>query len=596
MVVEVQPDQFVSRIFEVPKKSGGHRLVLDLKDLNQHLKKIHFKMEGLLDIASLISSGDFLASWDLQDAFLTIAMHSSCFKYLCFDFDGVRYCFIAMVFGLTCAPRVFTKLLKVPLSLLRINGVKNSAWLDDILLVGSSHSNTLDIISQSRSLLESLGFIVKESKSHLTPSQSISHVGFIWDSISYTVSVPPDKVSDLKELCLSALSHPISLRFLAKIIGTIESFTFGCPIAPLHYRSLQSDLIRNLVHPPNWSSTISLSPPAITDLEWWISCDLHLRPSPLSSFSPSHIMETDASLKGWGAFSHYNLFTQGKWSKKESKLHINYLELLAIFLAIKSLFPGSSPISLLIRCDNTPAVNYINHMGGTKSKYLCSLSLEIWDYCLSHNIWLKAVYFRGSDNVRADSLSREFPDNHDYFLSPKWFSRLHSYLDFCLDIDLFADRLHHCLPRYVSRLPDPDSELTDAFSFTWKGNVYLFPPIVLLNRVIKKFVTDNVQYGLLIAPYHPSSPVFSSILNLCIAPPIILPDSAVVREPHHCKISPLRAWIISSNATLQKDYLQQLPHSLSKSSKTLQFRNTNRTGSSSPIGVKKGKLILATSI
>ena len=596
MIVEVQPDQFVSRIFEVPKKSGGHRLVLDLKDLNQYLKKIHFKMEGLLDIASLISCGDFLASWDLQDAFLTIAMHSSCFKYLCFDFDDVRYCFKAMVFGLTCAPRVFTKLLKVPLSLLRVNGIKNSAWLDDILLVGSSLSNTLDIISQSRSLLESLGFIVKESKSHLTPTQSISHVGFIWDSLSYTVSVPPDKVSDLRDLCLPALSHPISLRFLAKIIGTIESFKFGCPIAPLHYRSLQSDLINNLVHPPNWSTTIFLSPPAITDLEWWISCDLPLRPSPLTPFSPSHQLETDASLKGWGAFSHHNLFTQGKWSKNESKLHINYLELLAIFLGIKSLFPGSSPISLLIRCDNTPAVNYINHMGGTKSKYLCSLSLEIWDYCISHNIWLKAVYFRGTDNVRADSLSREFPDKHDYFLSPKWFSRLHSYLDFCLDIDLFADRLHHCLPRYVSRLPDPNSELTDAFSFTWTGNVYLFPPIVLLNRVIKKFVTDNVQYGLLIAPYHPTSPVFSSILNLCIAPPIILPDSAVVREPHHCKVSPLRAWTISSNATLQKDFLRQLSPSLSKSSKTLQSKNTNHTGADSLIGVLKGRLILATSI
>ena len=147
-------------------------------------------------------------------------------------------------------------------------------------------------------------------------------------------------------------------------------------------------------------------------------------------------------------------------------------------------------------------------MGGTKAIFLCSLSLEIWDYCISHYIWLKAVYFRGSENIRADTLSREFSDNHDYFLSPTWFSHLHSFLDFCLDIDLFADRLHHCLPRYVSRLPDPGAEIIDAFSFTWTGNVYLFPPIVLLNRVINKFVTDNCQLGLLIAPYHPTSPVF----------------------------------------------------------------------------------------
>jgi len=212
-------------------------------------------------------------------------------------------------------------------------------------------------------------------------------------------------------------------------------------------------------------------------------------------------------------------------------------------------------------------------MGGTKSKFLCSLSLEIWDYCISHNIWLKAVYFRGSDNIRADTLSREFSDNHDYFLSPTWFSHLHSFLDFCLDIDLFADRLHHCLPRYVSRLPDPGAEIIDAFSFTWTGNVYLFPPIVLLNRVINKFVTDNCQLGLLIAPYHPTYPVFSSILNLCISP-ILLPDSAVVREPHHCKVSQLRAWIISTNATLQRDYLQTLSPVYSKSPKKTQFRNT----------------------
>ena len=593
-VVDVQPDQYVSRIFEVPKKTGDYRLILDLSDLNLFLKKVHFKMEGLLAIASLISSGDFLASLDLQDAFLTIAMHSSCFKYLCFDFDGVRYCFIALVFGLSCAPRIFTKLLKVPLSHLRLNGIKNSAWLDDILLVGSSYSETLDIINQSRSLLESLGFIVKQSKSHLTPTQSITHVGFIWDSVKCTVSVPTEKVSALKENCSFALTHPISLRFLARIIGIIDSFRFGCPIVPLHYRSLQSDLIRNSGPPTNWDSKIILSPLACADLEWWLECDLSLRPAPLASFSPTHQMETDASKVGWGAFAHSNSFTQGKWSPKEAKFHINFLELWTVLLGIKALFRVSSPISLLILCDNTSAVNYINRMGGTKSKFLCNLALELWDYCLSHNIWLKAVYLRGSENVRADTLSRVFSDNHDYFLSDSWFSLLHSHLDFCLDLDLFADRLHHHLPRYSSRFPDPNAELIDAFSFHWTGNLYLFPPVVLLSRVINKFISDNCQFGLLIAPYHPSSPVFSSILNLCISPPIILPDSAVAREPHHCKVSPLRAWIISCNPSLQKEYLQTLSPICSRTSRKIQSRNTNHTGSDLHIGVTKGKLVLAT--
>ena len=594
MVIDVRPDQYVSRIFEVPKKSGGHRLILDLSELNQYIKKVHFKMEGLETIASLICPNDFLASLDCQDAFLTIAMHPDFYKYLCFDFEGVRYCFIALVFGLTCAPRIFSKLLKIPLSYIRIKGLKNSSWLDDILLVSSSSSLSLSHISFTRSLLESLGFIINDPKSNLIPSQSLLHVGFLWDSINHSVSVPQEKVKDLKNLCSSALSKPISLRFLAKIIGTLDSFKFGCPIVPLHYRSLQKDLISHLSPDPNWDFLISLSSSARLDLLWWLECDMTLRSSPLSPFSPTHQIETDASLKGWGVFQHSNSFAQGRWSSSEANLHINYLELLAVFLGIRSLFKGFSPISLLVLCDNIPTVRYINYMGGTKSHFLCQLALDLWDYCLSHNIWLKAVYFRGSDNVNADRLSRFFSDNHDYFLSNSWFTRLHSHLDFCLEIDLFASRLHHHLPRYASRLPDPDAEFIDSFSFSWSGNLYIFPPIVLLSRVINKFQSDNCQFGLLIAPSHPSSPILSSILDLCISPPISLPDAAVIREPRHCKVSQMMAWSISCNPSLRKAYLKTLLPDSSRMSKTLPMGNTRLTGSNLAIGVTQGKLVLAT--
>ena len=593
MVVDIHPDQYVSRIFEVPKKTGDYRLILDLSELNHYIRKIHFKMEGLDTISSLIHPNDFLASLDCQDAFLTIPMHSDSYKFLCFDFEGVRYCFIALVFGLTCAPRIFSKMLKVALSFIRFKGLKNSSWLDDILLVSPSSSMSYKHISFTRSTLESLGFIINDPKSNLIPSQSLLHVGFLWDTVNYTVSVPQEKVKALQKLCFSALSSPPSLRSLAKIIGTLDSFKFGCPIVPLHYRSLQKDLISYLSPEPSWDSLISLSSSARSDLLWWLESDSNLLPSPLTSFSPSHQMETDASLKGWGAYQNSNSFTQGRWNSTESKLHINYLELLAVFLGIKSFFKSFNPINLLVLCDNIPTVRYINYMGGTKSQYLCNLALELWDYCLSHNIWLKAVYFRGSDNVNADSLSRYFSDNHDYYLSQSWFTRLHSHLDFCLEIDLFASRLHHHLPRYASRLPDPEAEFIDSFSFHWPRNIYLFPPIVLINRVINKFHSDNCQFGLLIAPSHPSSPFLSSLLDLSISPPISLPDSAVIREPRHCKVSQMMAWSISCNPSLRMAYLKTLlPHSSGTLRPTLP-RNTRHTTTNSVIGVTQGKLVLA---
>ena len=359
MVVDVRPDQYVSRIFEVSKKTGDYRLILDLSDLNNYIKKVHFQMDGLENIVSLISHNDFLASLDLQDAFFSIAMHPSCYKYLCFDFEGTRYCFVALVFGLTCAPRIFTKILKVPLSYLRLRGNRCSAWLDDILLVDSSFNSSSSQVSSVISFLENLGFLIKPSKSNLVPTQSLQHVGFVWDTVKYVVSVPHDKVSSLQNLCSYALSAPsISLRSLAKIIGVIDSFRFGCPIAPLHYRSLQFDLIPHLSPDSDWDSLISLSPSACSDLRWWVGRDLHLPPSPLSPFSPTHSMETDASLAGWGAFLDSSSYTQGKWSSSESSYHINYLELLAVFLGVQSLFPGYSSVSLLVLSDNTPTCSH----------------------------------------------------------------------------------------------------------------------------------------------------------------------------------------------------------------------------------------------
>ena len=598
LVVDVRPDQYVSRIFEVPKKTGDFRLILDLSDLNKFLKRVHFKMDGLDNIAAMISHNDFFASLDLDHAFFSIAMHRSCWKYLCFDFEGVRYCFVALVFGLSCAPRIFTKMLKVPLSVLRLRGVKCSAWLDDIFFASSSFSSSSRELSSSIAFLESLGFIIKPAKSHLTPSQSISHVGFVWDSVSFSVSVPPSKVEALQSLCSSALSSPITVRFLARIIGTMHSFKFGCPIVPLHYRSLQFDLVRFLSSSsdPDWEATIELFSPAESDLLWWINCDSSLRPSPLSSFTPTHVLETDASLLGWGALLRDGPSTQGRWSVSESLLHINRLELLAVFLAVRSFFSGTDSVSLLICCDNTPTVTYINNMGGTRSRFLCSLSLRIWQYCLDHNIWIRAVYLPGADNTRADTLSREFLDNHDYSLSPAFFSSLHSHFDFSLDIDLFASRLHHHLPRYSSRLPDPSAEFIDAFSHPWLGHLYLFPPVILLSRVIMKFKADNCGFGVLIAPFNPNSPYYSSILDLCIAPPILIPDSAVFRESRHCRFSQLLAWTISNDPSLQRGYRRTLFEDSSRMWKGIPSRNIKVTGPGSPVGVCKGGLILATSL
>ena len=73
----------------------------------------------------------------------------------------------------------------------------------------------------------------------------------------------------------------------------------------------------------------------------------------------------DASIEGWGA--HLDEHTaRGTWSLPGSKLHINYLGLKAVFLALKEFQDLCSNKIVLVATDNTTEVSYINKRGGMK--------------------------------------------------------------------------------------------------------------------------------------------------------------------------------------------------------------------------------------
>lgn len=95
----------MSQLFLVPKKDGSQRPVINLKPLNLFIKKQKFKMEGARVIRGLLQEGDWMVSIDLKDAYLSVPVAQGDIHYLC-EFQYLR-------FGLSSAPQVFTKLLKL---------------------------------------------------------------------------------------------------------------------------------------------------------------------------------------------------------------------------------------------------------------------------------------------------------------------------------------------------------------------------------------------------------------------------------------------------------------------------------------------------
>ena len=75
---------------------------------------------------------------------------------------------------------------------------------------------------------------------------------------------------------------------------------------------------------------------------------------------------TDASIEGWRA--HLNEHTAGgTGSLPGSKLHIYYLELKAVFLALKEFQDLCSNKIVLVATDNSTVVSYINKEIGMRS-------------------------------------------------------------------------------------------------------------------------------------------------------------------------------------------------------------------------------------
>ncbi len=115
---------FYSRYFLVPKKDGGLRPILDLKRLNHALMRRPFRMITLKQILSQIRTEDWFCSLDLKDAYFHIQIAPHHRRFLRFAFEGVAYQYTVLPFGLSLAPRTFTKCMDAALSPLRQMGIR----------------------------------------------------------------------------------------------------------------------------------------------------------------------------------------------------------------------------------------------------------------------------------------------------------------------------------------------------------------------------------------------------------------------------------------------------------------------------------------
>lgn len=169
----------------------------------------------------------------------------------------------------------------------------------------------------------------------------------------------------------------------------------------------------------------------------------------------------------------------GPWAGSDRLPHINELELLTAFYALKSLTAQSANLEINLILDNSTAVSYMNKRGGTRSRALCDISSSIVSWCESHNLSLTATHLPGILNSVADEQSRTSLDASDWMLCRSTFRKLSAVWK--TEVDSFANKWNAQLPTFVLWMVQPDAFALNAFSLNWsrfKG--YAFPPFALI--------------------------------------------------------------------------------------------------------------------
>jgi hypothetical protein len=135
-------------------------------------------MEGLNIVKFLLRRGDYMTSIDLNQAFYHIPLAPSQTLYFAFDFFGSRYCFTCLPFGLTASSKIFTKILKPIIKILRSQDHRIVAYLDDLIIMACTKQEALICTNYLITYLQDHGFIINEKKSCLFPSQAIDYLSF----------------------------------------------------------------------------------------------------------------------------------------------------------------------------------------------------------------------------------------------------------------------------------------------------------------------------------------------------------------------------------------------------------------------------------
>lgn len=149
----------------------------------------------------------------------------------------------ALLFGLSSAPQIFTKMPITLVATLRRDGIQIHLYLDHILVCSPTLPLAKTHMNSVINTLEQHGYLFNRQNSQIAPTQKTTHLGVLIDTTKSMLSVPEEKITKTSTVTRQISKMKTSkLMTLAKLQGLMISSIDTVPWARLHLHPLQWSL------------------------------------------------------------------------------------------------------------------------------------------------------------------------------------------------------------------------------------------------------------------------------------------------------------------------------------------------------------------
>lgn len=290
-----ESDIRISPVFLIPKRSGGKRLIHDLRDVNAHIRAPHFTLRGVKDAAAVVADSSWLCSLDLKRGYQQVYMAREARKFLGACVGEKTVVSNVLPFGLSLSPYVFTRLTNWVAGVLRRKtGLRIAVYIDDFLVGSETKEQMEDGLRVIKEVFEDLGIILSDKKP-ITVGKQVEHLGFLWSADHKTIGITDERRREYRRKIKNLLRTQQPAERWRSIVGKLIFLREAVGPTLRHVRSLMR-LLRGR------KAGARVVPPqeAIEDLEWWLEALREKRELSLMQREVSASITTDASDVGVG--------------------------------------------------------------------------------------------------------------------------------------------------------------------------------------------------------------------------------------------------------------------------------------------------------